>query len=76
MKLGGGGKPSGVLLELINRDFGSFDGFVKEFKAYNLFPGGLGFHVRIQGTFSSPRSPNPRKTQKKNSKLKGKKEKL
>ncbi|CAL5364041.1 unnamed protein product [Camellia sinensis] len=33
MKPGGGGKPSGELLELINRDFGSFEGFVKEFKA-------------------------------------------
>ncbi|KAL3521355.1 hypothetical protein ACH5RR_019504 [Cinchona calisaya] len=29
---GGGGEPSGELLELINRDFGSFEGFVKEFK--------------------------------------------
>ncbi|KAK6135575.1 hypothetical protein DH2020_030683 [Rehmannia glutinosa] len=33
MKPGGGGKPSGELLELINRDFGSFEGFVNEFKA-------------------------------------------
>ncbi|XP_028068312.1 superoxide dismutase [Fe], chloroplastic-like isoform X2 [Camellia sinensis] len=33
MKPGGGGKPSGELLELINRDFGSFEGFVTEFKA-------------------------------------------
>ncbi|XP_059300479.1 superoxide dismutase [Fe], chloroplastic [Lycium ferocissimum] len=32
MKPGGGGKPSGELLELINRDFGSFEAFVKEFK--------------------------------------------
>ncbi|CAH9113039.1 unnamed protein product [Cuscuta europaea] len=32
MKPGGGGEPSGELLELINRDFGSFDMFVKEFK--------------------------------------------
>ncbi|KAK9190873.1 hypothetical protein WN943_019483 [Citrus x changshan-huyou] len=33
MKPGGGGKPSGELLELIERDFGSFDRFLKEFKS-------------------------------------------
>ncbi|XP_047341403.1 superoxide dismutase [Fe], chloroplastic [Impatiens glandulifera] len=33
MKPGGGGKPTGELLELINRDFGSFERFVEEFKA-------------------------------------------
>ncbi|KAJ8537162.1 hypothetical protein K7X08_035563 [Anisodus acutangulus] len=33
MKPGGGGNPSGELLVLINRDFGSFEAFVKEFKA-------------------------------------------
>ncbi|XP_075081386.1 superoxide dismutase [Fe], chloroplastic isoform X1 [Nicotiana tabacum] len=33
MKPNGGGEPSGELLELINRDFGSYDAFVKEFKA-------------------------------------------
>ncbi|KAL2526936.1 Superoxide dismutase [Fe] 2 [Abeliophyllum distichum] len=32
MKPGGGGKPAGELLDLINRDFGSFEEFVKEFK--------------------------------------------
>nr|QIM55875.1 Fe superoxide dismutase 1 [Morus alba] len=32
MKPGGGGRPSGGLLELIERDFGSFDKFVGEFK--------------------------------------------
>ncbi|CAI9772138.1 unnamed protein product [Fraxinus pennsylvanica] len=32
MKPGEGGKPSGELLDLINRDFGSFKEFVKEFK--------------------------------------------
>ncbi|KAD2805312.1 hypothetical protein E3N88_38689 [Mikania micrantha] len=31
MKPGGGGKPYGELLELINRDFGSFENFIKEF---------------------------------------------
>lgn len=33
MKPGGGGQPSGELLELIKRDFGSFEAFVSEFKA-------------------------------------------
>ncbi|KAM7272753.1 hypothetical protein ACFE04_027416 [Oxalis oulophora] len=33
MKPGGGGKPSGELLQLIERDFGSFEKFVEEFKA-------------------------------------------
>ncbi|XP_022888361.1 superoxide dismutase [Fe], chloroplastic-like [Olea europaea var. sylvestris] len=32
MKPGGGGKPSGEILDLINRDFGSFEDFAKEFK--------------------------------------------
>ncbi|PPR81656.1 hypothetical protein GOBAR_AA39062 [Gossypium barbadense] len=33
MKPGGGGKPSGDLLDLIERDFGSFERFIEEFKA-------------------------------------------
>ncbi|XP_021905560.1 superoxide dismutase [Fe], chloroplastic isoform X1 [Carica papaya] len=33
MKPGGGGKPSGELLSLIERDFGSFERFVEEFKS-------------------------------------------
>ncbi|XP_050221668.1 superoxide dismutase [Fe], chloroplastic [Mercurialis annua] len=33
MKPGGGGKPSGELLQLIERDFGSFEKLVEEFKA-------------------------------------------
>ncbi|KAM7491802.1 hypothetical protein LguiA_034723 [Lonicera macranthoides] len=32
MKPGGGGKPTGNLLKLIDRDFGSFETFVEEFK--------------------------------------------
>ena len=32
MKPGGGGSPSGELLELINRDFGSFERFVEDIK--------------------------------------------
>ncbi|MBA0757157.1 hypothetical protein Gotri_020269, partial [Gossypium trilobum] len=33
MKPGGGGKPSGDLLDLIERDFGLFERFIEEFKA-------------------------------------------
>ncbi|KAL1160251.1 hypothetical protein E1A91_A07G051700v1 [Gossypium mustelinum] len=33
MKPGGGGKPSGDLLDLIERDFGSFERFIEEFKS-------------------------------------------
>uniref|UniRef100_A0A9I9DFE8 superoxide dismutase n=1 Tax=Cucumis melo TaxID=3656 RepID=A0A9I9DFE8_CUCME len=33
MKPGGGGKPTGELLELIERDFGSFEKFLEEFKS-------------------------------------------
>ncbi|XVE63814.1 hypothetical protein DITRI_Ditri07aG0050800 [Diplodiscus trichospermus] len=33
MKPGGGGKPSGELLDLIERDFGSFERFIEEFKS-------------------------------------------
>ncbi|XP_043717274.1 superoxide dismutase [Fe], chloroplastic isoform X3 [Telopea speciosissima] len=33
MKPGGAGKPSGDLLELIERDFGSFERFINEFKS-------------------------------------------
>ncbi|CAM8935103.1 unnamed protein product [Rhodiola kirilowii] len=43
MKPGGGGKPTGKLLELIERDFGSFDIFVKEFKSVALSQFGSGW---------------------------------
>uniref|UniRef100_H9TEU2 superoxide dismutase n=1 Tax=Litchi chinensis TaxID=151069 RepID=H9TEU2_LITCN len=33
MKPGGGGKPSGELLQMIERDFGSFERFLSEFKS-------------------------------------------
>lgn len=32
MKPGGGGRPSGELLELINRDFGSFEKFIDDIR--------------------------------------------
>lgn len=43
MRLGGGGKPSGVLLELIERDFGSFDSMLMEFKRASLAQFGSGW---------------------------------
>lgn len=33
MKPSGGGKPTGELLQLIERDFGSFEKFLQEFKS-------------------------------------------
>lgn len=43
MKPGGGGKPSGDLLELIQRDFGSYDRFIEEFKSAALKQFGSGW---------------------------------
>ncbi|KAK8918315.1 hypothetical protein KSP39_PZI022136 [Platanthera zijinensis] len=43
MKPGGGGRPSGILLQLIERDFGSFELFLKEFKAAALTQFGSGW---------------------------------
>ncbi|XP_072963034.1 superoxide dismutase [Fe], chloroplastic isoform X2 [Typha angustifolia] len=43
MKPGGGGKPSGKLMELIERDFGSFDRLVKELKSAALTQFGSGW---------------------------------
>ncbi|GKV17470.1 hypothetical protein SLEP1_g27979 [Rubroshorea leprosula] len=36
MKPGGGGKPTGELLDLIERDFGSFEKFAEEFRTDDL----------------------------------------
>ncbi|XP_010269875.1 PREDICTED: superoxide dismutase [Fe], chloroplastic isoform X2 [Nelumbo nucifera] len=43
MKPGGGGKPSGDLLYLIERDFGSYEKFVEEFKSAALTQFGSGW---------------------------------
>ncbi|KAI0485889.1 hypothetical protein KFK09_029460 [Dendrobium nobile] len=43
MKPGGGGRPSGILLQLIERDFGSFELFLKEFKTAALTQFGSGW---------------------------------
>lgn len=48
MSPNGGGKPSGSLLDAINRDFGSFDEFKKQFtaKALSAFGSGWAFLVK------------------------------
>nr|ARX97647.1 iron superoxide dismutase [Kandelia obovata]ARX97650.1 iron superoxide dismutase 3 [Kandelia obovata] len=43
MKPSGGGKPTGELLRLIERDFGSFEKFVEEFKAASATQFGSGW---------------------------------
>jgi len=43
MKPGGGGQPSGALLEKINADFGSFEAFVEAFKAAGATQFGSGW---------------------------------
>ncbi|KAG0496369.1 hypothetical protein HPP92_000904 [Vanilla planifolia] len=43
MKPGGGGRPSGVLLRLIERDFGSFEQFLNEFRVAALSQFGSGW---------------------------------
>ncbi|KAH8935293.1 hypothetical protein BDL97_17G021000 [Sphagnum fallax] len=40
---GGGGQPDGEVLELIERDFGSFEEFTKEFKAAGVSQFGSGW---------------------------------
>ena len=43
MKPGGGGKPEGMLLELIERDFGSLESMIHEFKQAALTQFGSGW---------------------------------
>lgn len=43
MKPGGGGKPTGKVAELIERDLGGYDNFVKEFKAAGATQFGSGW---------------------------------
>ncbi|KAI3458397.1 hypothetical protein Pfo_015060 [Paulownia fortunei] len=62
MKPGGGGEPSGELLELINRDFGSFEAFVNEFKAAaaTQFGSGWAWLVYKANKLDVGNSVNPR----------------
>ncbi|KAJ9163988.1 hypothetical protein P3X46_023607 [Hevea brasiliensis] len=62
MKPGGGGKPSGELLQLIERDFGSFEKFVEEFKsaAATQFGSGWAWLVYKANRLDVENAVNPR----------------
>lgn len=62
MKPGGGGKPAGVLLELIERDFGSFDRMLMEFKraASTQFGSGWAWLVYKANKLDVGNAENPR----------------
>ncbi|KAI3517525.1 hypothetical protein L1887_16740 [Cichorium endivia] len=62
MKPNGGGKPTGELLELINRDFGSFEGLINEFKlaATTQFGSGWAWLVYKEHKLDIPNARNPR----------------
>jgi len=49
IKPGGGGTPSGALLDKINADFGSFEKFVEEFKAAGATQFGSGWAWLVKG---------------------------
>lgn len=64
MKPGGGGKPSGVLVGRIDRDFGGYDKFVEQFKAAAVgrFGSGWAWLIDDNGTLkiiSTPNADNP-----------------
>eukprot|EP00850_Spirogloea_muscicola_P004169 SM000017S02909 [mRNA] locus=s17:988745:990626:- [translate_table: standard] len=60
MKPGGGGKPTGELLELIERDFGSYTSFVEEFKKAGLtqFGSGWAWLAAKDGKLLVDKTPN------------------
>ena len=60
MKPGGGGQPSGALLEQINADFGSFDAFVEAFKTAGAtqFGSGWAWLVLDNGTLKVTKTPH------------------
>ncbi|KAK3005104.1 hypothetical protein RJ639_016521 [Escallonia herrerae] len=62
MKPGGGGKPSGYLLELIKRDFGNFEALVKELKsaASSQFGSGWAWLVYKANRLDVGNAVNPR----------------
>jgi superoxide dismutase, Fe-Mn family len=64
MKKGGGGQPTGELLNSINRDFGSFDNFKEQFSAAatGRFGSGWAWLVKQDGKLvvaSTPNQDNP-----------------
>ncbi len=60
MKPGGGGKPTGKVAELIERDFGGYDNFVKEFKnaGATQFGSGWAWLVYKGGKLAITKTPN------------------
>ncbi|KAL2611436.1 hypothetical protein R1flu_023128 [Riccia fluitans] len=60
MKPGGGGAPTGEIAELINRDFSSYENFVKEFKAAGAtqFGSGWAWLVLKDGKLAIEKTPN------------------
>tara|TARA_R110001599_G_scaffold66509_6_gene188009 strand:- start:2467 stop:3063 length:597 start_codon:yes stop_codon:yes gene_type:complete len=60
MKPGGGGKPTGKAAEMINRDLGGYDQFVKDFKAAGggQFGSGWAWLVEKDGKLAITKTPN------------------
>lgn len=61
MKPGGGGEPTGNLIERINKDFGSFDEFAKLFKQAGVGQFGSGWAWLVldkNGTLNVTKTPN------------------
>lgn len=60
MKPGGGGKPTGRIAELIDRDFGSYDEFASAFKAAGggQFGSGWAWLVLKDGKLAITKTPN------------------
>jgi Fe-Mn family superoxide dismutase len=60
MKPGGGGTPTGTLLDKINADFGSYDAFVEQFKAAGAtqFGSGWAWLVLENGTLKVTKTGN------------------
>ena len=61
MSPNGGGKPSGALAEAIDRDFGSYDNFIKEFKQAAATQFGSGWAwlvVGVDGKLKVTKTPN------------------
>ena len=60
MKPGGGGKPTGKVAEMIDRDLGGYDQFVKDFKAAGggQFGSGWAWLVEKDGKLSITKTPN------------------
>jgi Fe-Mn family superoxide dismutase len=60
MKPGGGGKPTGKIADLIDRDFGSYDAFATQFKAAGggQFGSGWAWLVLKDGKLAITKTPN------------------